>query len=223
MEAGIPYMRALETAASMYASREFPEALAKLDEADQIKADVPDTYMMRGAIYAEQHAYEKAEDAFEKAGKLNPGDFWPQYNLASLLLLEKKYGEAAPAFEKLAVYKGHEDLIQFKTVFCYVLAGKPEEAKPVLDAMKFPSDTAAYYYANAAWAFGQKDKTAGMGWSNSGLKIFGIGKCVSFYDALATVGWLPMRNADGSVPTGESPLSTLPAASPADMFQPTLK
>lgn len=214
MKAGTAYMRALETAASSYASRDFARALEKLDEADQIHGDIPDTWTMRGAIYAEQHAYEKAQDAFEKANKLNPGDFWPPYNLAELLLLEKKYGEAAGAFEKLSVYRGHEELVEYKVVFADLLAGKPDEAKRVLDGMKFPADTPAYYYANAAWAFAHKDEKDGDYWSKAALKVFGIEKCVSYYDALAGVGWLPMRNADGSVPA-PADLTTLPAVSPA--------
>jgi tetratricopeptide (TPR) repeat protein len=215
-DAGQPYLRALAAAAAAFAQRDFPAALDKLDVADQIQPDIPDTWNMRGAIYAEQHAYEKAGDAFEKAGKLNPGDFWPPYNLAQLLLMEKKYGEAAAAFQKLTVYGGHEELVEFKIVFADLLAGKPEEAKPVLDAMKFPSDTAAYYFAHAAWGFANKDQKDGNYWTRTGLKVFGLQECMSFYDAMAGAGWVPMRGADGSVPQENtvSSLPLLPAGTP---------
>ena len=106
--------------------------------ADQIHPDVPDTWNMRGAIYAEQHAYEKAEDAFEKASKLNPGDFWAPYNLAQLLMMEKKYGPAVQGFQKLEVYKGHEELVQFKIVFCSLMDGKTDQAKQVLELDEIP-------------------------------------------------------------------------------------
>jgi tetratricopeptide (TPR) repeat protein len=214
LDAGAPYLHALQLAGAAYLHRDFTGALTKLDLADQIAPNIPDTWSMRGAIYAEQHAYEKAGDAFEKAAELNPGDFWPPYNTAELLLLEKKYPEAAQAFEKLEVYAGHEELVQFKIVFAYLLAGKPESAKPVLDAMKFPSDTPAYYYAHSAWAFAHNDEKQALYWSNAGLKIFGLIKCLSFYDALASAGWLPMRNTDGSIPT-QTGLTASPAAQPA--------
>jgi len=213
MKAGPAYMRALESAASAYATRHFSVALEKLDMADQIQADVPDTWNMRGAIYAEQHAYEKAADAFEKANKLNPGDFWAPYNVAQLLLMEKKYAEAVAAFDKLSVYRGHEELVEFKLVFANVLQGKMDEAKRVLDTMKFPSDTPAYYFANAAWYYGKKDEKQGKYWTRAGLKVFGIERAVSFYDALAGVGLVPMRNADGSVPE-PAQLTTLPTDTP---------
>ena len=206
-------MRALESAASAYATRHFTVALDKLDMADQIHADVPDTWIMRGAIYAEQHAFEKAADAFEKANKLNPGDFWPPYNIAELLLVQKKYAEAEGAFEKLSVYQGHEELVQFKIVFADVMQGKKDDAKKVLDTMKFPSNTPAYYFANAAWYFANKDEKQGNYWTHAGIKVFGLDHCVSYYDILADVGWVPMRNADGSVPE-PTQLSTLPAVAP---------
>jgi hypothetical protein len=79
--------------------------------------------------------------------------------------------------------------------------------------MKFPSDTAAYYFAQASWAFARKDQKEGNYFTRTGLKVFGIERCVSFYDALAGVGWVPMRNADGTVPE-RTELTTLPEATP---------
>jgi tetratricopeptide (TPR) repeat protein len=218
-DAGPAYMRALESAAAAYAQRAFPQALEKLDQADQIAPNIPDTWYMRGAIYAEEHAFEEAEDAFEKAEKLNPGDFWPKYNLAELLLMQKKYGPAAEAFQKLEIYAGTEELVQFKIVFADLMQGKPDAAKPVLDGMKFPCDTPAYYFAHAAWGFAHKDQKEGNYWTRAGLKVFGEQKCIPFYDSMVGVEWLPMRNVDGSVPV-PAELSTLPAATPGalDIF-----
>ena len=121
---------------------------------------------------------------------------------------------AAQAFEKLEVYAGHEELVQFKIVVAYLLAGNLDAAKPVLDAMKFPGDTPAYYFAHSAWAYANKDKKGTFYWSNAGLEIFHLIKCLPFYDALASIGWLPMRTTDGQVPE-QTDLTALPAASPA--------
>jgi tetratricopeptide (TPR) repeat protein len=212
-QAGDAYLRALSAAGAAYAQRDFAKALDKLDIADQIAPNIPDTWNMRGAIYAEEHAFEKAEDAFEKAGKLTPGDFWPQYNIAELLLMQKKFEPAAAAFEKLEVYGGHEELVQFKIVYADLLAGNGDAAKPVLDGMKFPCNTPAYYYAHAAWEFAHKDQKQGNYFTAAGLKVFGL-RSVSFYDALAQAGWVPMRSADGSVPESTD-LTTLPGATPS--------
>jgi len=214
IHAGESYLRALETAGAAYAAHQLSNALDKLDVADQIHANVPDTWNMRGAIYAEQHDYAKAQAAFEKAAELNPGDFWPQYNIAELLLVQKEYPQAIEALKKLSVYQGHEELVAFKLVFANLLQGTPDAAKPVLDAMKFPCDTPAYYFAQAAWSFAHQDQKQGDYFARSGMKVFGPEKCVAFYDALAQAGWLQPRNADGSYPDHTS-LNALPEATPA--------
>jgi tetratricopeptide (TPR) repeat protein len=216
MAAGTAYLRALESAASAYAGRDFSTALDKLDLADQIQPNIPDTWNMRGAIYADQHAFEKAEDAFEKAGQLDPGDFWPPYNIAQLLLMQKKYAEAAKAFQSLMVYQGHEELVQYKLVFADLLQGKSDDAKKVLDAMKFPSDTPAYYFAHAAWGYARKDQKDGNYWTNAGVKIFGTEPCIAYYDALVGAGWAPPREKDGSMPE-PADLSTLPLGNPSPL------
>ncbi len=212
-DAGEPYIRALAAAGEAFSRHDYVKALDKLDIADQIAPNIPDTWGMRGAIYAVQHAFEKAEDAFEKEAKLNPSDFWPHYNLAELMLMQKKFGPAAAAFQRLEVYAGHEELVQFKTVYADLLNGDADAAKPVLDAMKFPADTPAYYYAHAAWEFAHKNEKQGAYWTTAGLKVFGLDRCLSYYDALAQVKWVPMRNADGTVPDNQA-LSAFPASTP---------
>ena len=219
IKAGLSYLRALESAAAAYAEGQLPAALDKLDLADQIHPNIPDTWNMRGAIYAQQRSYEKAQAAFEKAAELNPGDFWPQYNLAELSLLQKNYPQAVAQFQRLKIYAGHGELIDFKIVLADLLLGKPDAAKPVLDAMKFPCDTPAYYFAHAAWGFEQKDSSDGNYWTYAGIKVFGVPRCLSFYDSLVQAGLLPPRNADGSIPD-QSAASAFPDPTPgADLFQ----
>lgn len=193
-QAGLPYLKQLEEAAAAYGRRDFPKALEKLDLADQIQAEVPDTWNMRGAIYAEEHAYEKAEDAFEHAAKLEPGNFWPQYNLAQLQFMEKKYAAAAASFQKLLDDPQHRELIQFKLVMLDLVQGKRDDAKAIVDSMKVPSDTAAYYFANAALQFSRNDAKQGHYWVSSGLKIFGVGRSYQFYNTLADFGWVKKGN-----------------------------
>ena len=221
-DAGDAYLRALSAAGLAFQQRDFATALDKLDVADKIQPNIPDTWNMRGAIYAEQHAYEQAGDAFAKAARLSPGDFWPPYNIAELLLIQKKYGPAIQGFQGLAIFAGHEELVSFKLVYAYLMTGTADAAKPILDAMKFPSDTPAYYYAHAAWDFAHQDTKEGNYWFSEGLKVFGLAKCMPFYDSLAQAGWVAMRNPDGSVPepngfAAPSALLAAPAATPTGL------
>ncbi len=199
--AGDAYLRALGEAGAAYARKDFAQALSKLDLADDIQPGVEDTFNMRGAIYADEHDFDKAEKAFAMAMNASPRDFWPQYNLAQLQLSQGKYAVAADAFRKLLVYAGHEELVEFKVVYSELLTGNADAAQPVLDAMKFPSDTPAYYFAHAAWGFAHKDEKEGNSWVHGGLKVFGPGRCAPFYDALAAVKWVAPRDPkDGSIP-----------------------
>jgi hypothetical protein len=101
-------------------------------------------------------------------------------------------------------------------VFAELMQGKNDAAKKVLDAMKFPSDTPAYYFAHSAWGFAQKDAKEGDYWVSAGMKVFGPEKCVSFYDSLVQAGWLTPRKADGSYPDSDT-LTALPAVTPPAM------
>jgi len=217
IKAGLSFLRTLETAGAAYAAGQLSNALDKLDVCDQIHPDIPDTWNMRGAIYADQHQYDKASAAFAKAAELNPGDFWPQYNIAQLLLVQKMYPQAVDAFNKLAVYNGHEELVAFKIVYADLMQGKMDASKKVLDAMKFPCDTPAYYFAHSAWGYAHANQKDGDYWLGAGMKVFGPEKCLSFYDTLVQAGWVPARNADGSYPE-QNTLSALPAITPAQTF-----
>lgn len=194
-----------------YAQRDFSTALDKLDLADHIHPEVQDTWSMRGAIYAEQRAFEKAEDAFQHAAKLAPENFWPRYNLAQLLFMQKKYGEAEAAFERLGADPKHRELVQFKLIILDILQNQLDKAQVVLQSMKEPSDTAAYYFAHAGWDFAHKNQREGEYWVVTGMRIFGVERCYSYYDVLADLGWVSKRTANT---TGVPPLS-LPMATPA--------
>jgi len=219
MRAGESYLRTLETAGAAYAAGQLSNALDKLDICDQICANVPDTWNMRGAIYADQHQYDKARAAFEKSAELSPGDFWPEYNIAELYLVQKQYAQAVDGFNRLAVYKGHEELVEFKLVYANLMQGKMAPAKKVLTSMKSLGDTPAYYFAHSAWGYANGDKKDGDYWVGAGMKVFSPEKCMSFYDSLVLAGWVPARNPDGSYPQ-QNTLSALPAITPApgDVF-----
>jgi len=80
--------------------------------------------------------------------------------------------------------------VEFKVILTYVLEGDDARARAGLDAMKFPGDTAAYYFANAAWEFAHKEPDKGNNWVDRAIAIFGTERCAPFYDSLADFGWV---------------------------------
>ncbi len=194
IKAGPEYLKHLHDAAENYRQRDFEAAIGQLDAADKIKPNLPESLNMRGAIYTEKHDFEKAREVFQQALKLQPDAFWPKFNLAEILLMQKKAAEARAAFEKLPASGVNRELIEFKIILAYLLEGDDANAQAKLDKLKFPSDSAAYYFCHAAWEFAHHNEKEAKGWAQSGIDVFGPQRCIVFYDSLADMGWLPPRD-----------------------------
>jgi hypothetical protein len=115
-----------------------------------------------------------------------------------MLLMQKKYAEAQSAFEQLAAPARSRELVDFKIVLALLGQGKDAKARQVLDHMKFPGDTASYYFANAAWEFAHGNKGKAREWIQSGDAIFGQQQNYGFYDSLSDMGWVPARQSAAS-------------------------
>jgi len=193
IKAGREYVNLLREAGILLARRDFPAVLSKLDAADNIKANLPDSLNIRGAVYLEMKEYAKANQFFEQALKIQPGAFWPKFNLAEINLLQKKSPEARAGFEAIRISGGYSELINFKIVETYLVEGSFEVAGEHVAKMKFPGDSAAYYFAHAAFELAQGKKEKGMEWVKSGEGVFGKARTSFFYDSLADLGWVESR------------------------------
>ncbi|MEI8340590.1 MAG: tetratricopeptide repeat protein [Verrucomicrobiota bacterium] len=200
IKAGPAYMSLIRDASEAFIKRDFPAAEKKLDEADQIKPGLFDAICLRASIYAEEREFAKAQENYEKALAIQPNSFLPKFNLAEVLLMQKKFAEAQSAFEQLAAPPRARELVDFKIVLAALGQGNDAKAREVLDHMKFPGDSAAYYYSNAAWEFSHGNKSKAKDWIESGNAIFGQAKNYVFYDSLSDMGWVPARQSPA---TGE--------------------
>ena len=196
IKAGPAYMSLLRDASDAFIQRDFPAAERKLDEADKIQPNLFDSICLRASIFAEQREFEKAQRYYEWALTIQPNSFLPKFNLAEVLLMQKKFVEAGAAFEQLAAPATQKELIDFKIVVAYLGQKNDAKARGVLDHMKFPGSTAAYYFANAAWEFAHGNKDKAKEWMESGNAIFGIARNYVFVDSLADMGWVPARRSD---------------------------
>jgi hypothetical protein len=66
-------------------------------------------------------------------------------------------------------------------------------AKDMIDKMKFPGETAAYYYARAAMEFARGNRNEALSWIKSADALFRREKNLFFYDSLADLGWVEKR------------------------------
>jgi tetratricopeptide (TPR) repeat protein len=167
-------------------------ALATLDGAEQRGLTSGKLTELRGYIFLEQGKFDQAIQAFEAArekdkttyGGLHAGD---------TLARQGKWEEARATYQ--AALKGTDILtanerLRF-AIFITCLGSKDEEhARESLDLITFPTESAAYYYAQAAWSFAHGSKSEGEDWLKRARGIF-AGKSTSWFERhLYDFGWL---------------------------------
>ena len=126
-------------------------ALKKLLEAEKSAPGSAVVLNLLGAAYTKKKDYVTARSYFEKSLARQPSFFPPAFNLGELLFLEGQYPRALEAFSKLLAADPDNELLQFKVVLCLMLADQDNDAKKLLQRMRFPGQGPAWYYAQAAF------------------------------------------------------------------------
>jgi hypothetical protein len=73
-----------------------------------------------------------------------------------------------------------------------VLEGNTSEAQRLIDQMKFPCDTSAYYFAHAAPHFRAGDTVKGNQFLGSARMVFGQKMDTSLIDLFSHLGWIKL-------------------------------
>lgn len=184
------YMRLVGESALLFQQEKFEESIERLNRADAIQINTPIALNMRGAIATETGHYDEARDYFKKALIDFPDYFAPNFNLGEILFLEKRYAEAREHFQKMLDKTPDNELLQYKIFLSYLLEGDSDAARKAKEAIKFPSDTPAYYFANAAWEFNRKNDQDARTWIDSSLRIFGDQANLFFLRSLKDIGFV---------------------------------
>lgn len=142
---------AIEAVLADFDAKKNDEALAKLETLQKKLPDDPLILNLIGSVYSKKKDYLAAESYFRKAVKKSPGFFPALYNIGEILFLEKKYTEAREHFQAMRGSDTRNELLQFKVVLCDLALDDTERAKKVMNAIKYPGDSPAWYYAHAAY------------------------------------------------------------------------
>lgn len=126
-------------------------ALAKLEVLEKQLPDDPLVLNLIGSAYTKKKDYLAGETYFRKAVKKSPGFFPAIYNIGEVYFLQKKYAEAREHFQVMRGSDARHELLQFKLVLCDLALNETDRAKKVMDAIKYPGDSPAWYYAHAAY------------------------------------------------------------------------
>jgi tetratricopeptide (TPR) repeat protein len=152
----------------------------------------------------EQGKLDDAAKAFESAHVANYNAFAPRIHLADVFLRQKKFAEARKEYEKLLDLISSPvwpDYLRFGILMSYLGEHDQAHARQALAAILFPTETPAYYYAQAAWSFDHGKKSEALKWIDTAKKIFDSSRTGWFDRVLYQFGWLnkkPARSIDPS-------------------------
>jgi Tfp pilus assembly protein PilF len=164
---------AIEAVLVDFDAKKYDEALAKLTELQKQRPDDPLVLNIIGSVYTKKNDYTAAENYFRRSLEKQPNFFPSQFNLGELLFLQKKYAEARDHFQGMRAKDARNELLQFKVVLCDLQLNEDDQAKRVMKAIKYPGDSPAWYYAQAAWENKQGNKKKAREYVAGARYIFG--------------------------------------------------
>ncbi len=174
-----------------YHEGEYEKALRVLDPALEVYENEP---ALQGILVLIESRMGRHAKALERAKRLQlsqTGDTWFSLLVVECHLISREYDKAEEILQALAGSgRADGEKIAFYRALTSALAGKPDDAAVHAETIQFPSDTPAYYHANAVveYAAGRADK--GGEWVASGVHIFGEGANGSYLDIMRTCGLL---------------------------------
>ncbi len=172
-------------------------ALAAIDAAQKRGLTSPKLTELRGYIFLEQGKFSEAIQAFE-ATKQEDKTTYSHLHIGDTLARQNKWQEALDSYQE--GLKGTDILtanerLRFAVFISYLGLKDEEHARQSLEAITFPTESAAYYYAQAAWAFAHGSNREGEDWLKRARSIF-AGKSTSWFERhLYDFGWLKTKPA----------------------------
>ncbi|MFA7344422.1 MAG: tetratricopeptide repeat protein [Terrimicrobiaceae bacterium] len=163
----------IQAALMDFDAKNYDAALEKLQAAE---AKVPDDAFVQnllGAAYTKKKDYATARKYFDKALEKQPDFFPAKFNLGEIFFLQRQYAEALDYFQKMQGRDRQNELLQFKIFLCQLQLGNKEDAANALKAIKYPGDTPAWYYGQAAWESKNGNKKKALEYVTGARYIFG--------------------------------------------------
>jgi tetratricopeptide (TPR) repeat protein len=206
------YRAGLVEMAKAFGVRDFPATLEAIDKLEKMAPPNAHTVNTRAAVMIEQHNYEEGRRLCQEALKLDPKYYPAKFNLGEIPLMEGKYPEARAIFQTLLNANPRDELSEFRIFLTFLLEKNDAAAREILGRMRFPSDTPAFYYANAAWEFTHGNAAEGKAWVDRGNWVFGKEKAQNFAESLIQQGWIEREAPPAQKPVSAAPELTEPSA-----------
>jgi tetratricopeptide (TPR) repeat protein len=196
---------ALERATTAFNQGKLTEAEKQVDAAEKVDAKKPEVPNLRGAIFTKQKRYDEAAQQFNQALALDPKFYPAKLNLAEVNMLQGKYAEATQLYQELKQLDPGSELLEFKLALCALLAGEENRATAMVDVMKFPGKTPAYYYARAAIALKRGQKEIAQKYLENAKKYYSDEECAYFAQSLKEVDFTAPKPPQQEKPPDQQP------------------
>ena len=175
---------------------DFDAGLAILDQSDRSGTPRGQSLDLRGSILMEQKKLDEALAALKAAHAADPALFAPRLHIGDALLRQQKWEEARAAYDVVLretnIIISHEKL-SFAVLMTHLGAGDKAGAQSALERITFPTETAAYYYAQAAWAFANGNKREAEKWMRTAAEIFDERTTAWFARPFFELGWIKRK------------------------------
>ena len=183
----------LDVAKREFQQGNFDAALRALDQLDVASKPTAQSLDLRGMVLMEQKKLDEALAAFKAAHEADPAIFAPRLHIGDALLRQQKWEEARAAYD--AVMKETNILmsnerLRFAILMTYLGEGDEAGARGAYERVTFPTETPAYYYAQAAWAFAHGTKRDGEKWMRTAADIFDAKTAAWFARLFFELGWI---------------------------------
>ena len=186
----------LATAKTEFHQGDLDAAARALDQLEGAAQPSAQSLDLRGSIFMEQKKLDEALAAFRAAHAADPALFAPRLHIGDALLRQQKWEEARAAYDAVMretnILISHEKL-RFAVLMTHLGAGDKAGGQPALARVTFPTETPAYYYAQAAWAFANGEKRDGEKWMDRAADIFDAKTTAWFARPFYELGWIKTK------------------------------
>ncbi len=154
-------------------AKKYDDALVKLRDAEKKLPDDPFVLNLIGAAYTKKKDFQTAQTYFDRSLEKQPDFFPAKFNVGELFFLQRQYQESYDYFSKMLQTDPRNELLQFKVFLSLLQLNQTDEAAKSLARIKYPGDTPAWYYAQAAWESKKGNKKKAAEYVTGARYIFG--------------------------------------------------
>jgi Tfp pilus assembly protein PilF len=186
----------IDAAKAAFRANDVRAALSAIDQLESARGVTAESADWRGMIAMEQGKLDAAAQSFQRAHDLDPALFGPRLHLADLWLRQRNYPQAAKAYEPLLGETNvltSSERVRYALLLVWLGAHDEPKAKKAFARIKFPTETPAYYCAQAAWEFAHGHEREAKAWLATAARMFNESEAAWFTRPLYEFGWLKQK------------------------------